>query len=575
MRFLRRFAALAVAITLIAISWLWWNRPQKVDMAAYVPADSLVYLEANSLPEIARGIVETEAWQALAPPAGIKSGFGQVGWLSRVIAWTGVGPTDAVVLSRAQLAVTVLGFEATEAGDILKIKPRAALVAETHTGEARTWSAVEKRVGDFALRAYGRPSVERTELDGIRFITWSSPSAERRIVAAVKGSVAVVGNDEAAVRACLAVRRGERPSLVGNGQVEEMRRRLNSLEARAFGYISPTGAARIFEIAAMAYAGQIATDPRAQSAAASLLPQLTSKILGSIGWSSRFAENGVEDRYFISLQNDLAIRLRDALALSAGTSLRASEMLPGETYSISNYNQRDPEAAWRGLNAVVSSQLDTFGAIFISRFFESALEPYGIEEPAGFMRVIGSEVVTARLDEAGVITVVIFEVRDEEALRKLVSKRLGANPRIERVGDSEMLISKNEERGAASFVAGRLLMGTAAAVRRCLEARAQGRTLSVAEPFRRAAHAASLNGPANVVTYTKDDTQARTFISSIASLPGVNDQPLNEDAMKHVLDGLIYAVSETRLVEGGFERKTRSSFGQFGTLVAQFSTEEQ
>jgi hypothetical protein len=45
--------------------------------------------------------------------------------------------------------------------------------------------------------------------------------------------------------------------------------------------------------------------------------------------------------------------------------------------------------------------------------------------------------------------------------------------------------------------------------------------------------------------------------------------------MKHVLDGLNYAMSETRLVEGGFERKTRSSFGQFGTLVAQFSTEEQ
>ena len=121
-------------------------------MTAYVPAESLIYLEANDLPEIATTITSTDAWKSLAPAAGIKSDFGYIGWLSPLISWTGIGPADAVVISRAQVAVAVMGFDAAEAGDTLKIKPRYAVIVETHTGESRARYAIEKRVGDFAER---------------------------------------------------------------------------------------------------------------------------------------------------------------------------------------------------------------------------------------------------------------------------------------------------------------------------------------------------------------------------------------------------------------------------------------
>src|SRR2546423_13164792 len=96
-----RFLIVIIALILVAVGWLWWNRPQKVDMAGYVPADSLVYLEANSLPEIAAGIVSTDAWKALAPPAGIRSGLGQIGWLGRLAAWTGIGSAVGIRAARA------------------------------------------------------------------------------------------------------------------------------------------------------------------------------------------------------------------------------------------------------------------------------------------------------------------------------------------------------------------------------------------------------------------------------------------------------------------------------------------
>src|SRR5215213_1499746 len=173
MKFLRKALLALLALLLVLAVWVWWNYPRKVNMTAYVPADTLVYLEANDLPDIAGSIISTDAWKALAPAAGIGSNLGNLGWLSRLASWTGIGPADAVVLSRAQIAVTVLGLDAADAGDTLKIKPRYALVVETHTSESRASYAVESRVGDFARRAYGSPRVEQKEAEGAKFSIWS------------------------------------------------------------------------------------------------------------------------------------------------------------------------------------------------------------------------------------------------------------------------------------------------------------------------------------------------------------------------------------------------------------------
>jgi hypothetical protein len=571
MKFLRKALLVFLALVLILAIWIWWNRPRKVNMAAYVPADSLIYLEANDLPDIAGGITSTDAWKALAPVAGIKSNLGNLGWLSRLASWTGIGPADAVVLSRAQVAVTVLGLEVADAGDTLKIKPRYALVVETHTGESRTRTAVENRIGDFARRAYGEPRVEQREADGANFTTWIAPGGERRIIAAVMGSVAVIGNDEPAVQACLAVRRNERPSLDGNPQLEEMRRRVGGSDALAFGYVSPEGAARLLEMAATAYAGQISPDPRAQSAAASILPPLAKKILGGAGWSARFSDGVIEDRYFLALQNGVAAKLQTALASQQNVTLAASELLPADVYSLSRYNYRDPAEAWSGLNSAIASQADALGSLLIARLLDASLKPYGIEEPGSFLRAIGSELVTARLDDSGSSTVTIVEVRDEKTLRDFVAKRLGAKPRVELIGETEMLVANSEKRDASSFVGGRLVMGRAENVRRCLEARQTNQTLAADDVFQRSTRLISASSAANVVTLTEDNAPARTFITAIAAQRGMRERPVNNAELESALLRLRYAVSETQVVDGGFERRTRSSFGQFGALASQFA----
>lgn len=571
MKIFRKLLAVVVALVLIAGVWVWWNRPQKVDMTAYVPADSLVYIEANSLPEVANGIVQTDAWKALAPPAGIKGIVGQVGWLGRLSEWTGIGSADALVIARSQVAIVVLGLDAADAGETLKIKPQTAVVVETHTGESRTREVVERRVGDFARRAYGQPQVERNKVEEVEFVTWRAPTGDRRIVAAVTGSVAILGNDEAAVRACLAVRRGERPSLAGNPQLEEMRGRVQRSESVAFGYVSPVGAARLLEFVAMGYAGQIAQEPREQSLAASLLPQLASKLLGGAGWSARFTNGVVEDRYFISLQNDLASRLRNPLTPSGNATSNATELLPAGTYSLSRYNYQNPDRAWNGLKSAISAQLDMVGAMFVSELLDAVLKPYGIEDPKSFLSAIGPEIVTARLYE-GASTVTIVEVRDEKTLRDFVAKRLGPKPRTERIGNAEMLVSTDPERtSAACFLADHLLIGPEENVRQCLEARSRGQMLSTADAYKSAARLTVEAASDNAITYTDAQAPARSFITTIAAQRGARSQPINTTELTRALQQLPYTVSETRLVDGGFEKRTRSAFGQFGTIAEEFA----
>jgi hypothetical protein len=58
------------------------------------------------------------------------------------------------------------------------------------------------------------------------------------------------------------------------------------------------------------------------------------------------------------------------------------------------------------------------------------------------LRLIGSQAVTARLDNTGASTVLIVEAKDEKALKTFIAGRLGATPRVERIGDAELLISE-------------------------------------------------------------------------------------------------------------------------------------
>jgi hypothetical protein len=564
MKVARKVLLVVGLLALVACAWVWWNRPRRVDMAAYVPADAVVYLEANSLTDIFDALTSTEAWRE---SGGAGRGWAGAGRLGRLAALTGVGSGETVVLARAQVAVAVLGFKAEERSEAaITFAPRVAVVAETHTSDWRARPAVERLVGEFARRTFGGPALVRKELDGVQAAVWEEPGGgRRRVVAAVREGVAVVGNDEQVVRDCLGVRSGARQSMAGNAQLEEMRARLDAAGALAFGFAPQGSAAKAVEVLAPAFAGSVSPESRVQSMMATLLPKLSDQLVRGGGWSSRVAGGRVEDRYLLTLPEGVAERLRAPLTPADAPPHDAAEFLPKDTYQVTFYNFRNPEFAWRGLSAAVSSQVDVSSAALITLGLESLLAPYGIESPREFLRAAGPEVATAKLAEADEGRVLIAEVLDREALRRQVLKQLGAGTKPQPLGDAELFVSDDPELGAAAFAGRHLVLGAPHDVRRCLAARQQGQTLKETAGF------ADLRGqrpPAALAQTLTDDADSVRAVLDALSARG-------DDSAARGLrpPRAFHSLTETRLSETGFERRTLSPFGQFGELISRLAGE--
>jgi hypothetical protein len=100
MIFSRKVLLLIAAFALVCLLWLWWNHSPKADMTAAAPADSLLYIEVNNLPDVLSALVQTDAWTKLAAPAGLNStSKRRLAEPSRRV--DGIGPADAVVCARA------------------------------------------------------------------------------------------------------------------------------------------------------------------------------------------------------------------------------------------------------------------------------------------------------------------------------------------------------------------------------------------------------------------------------------------------------------------------------------------
>src|ERR1044072_6865334 len=154
----RWIVLLAASLIAVAVIWLWWVNPRTADMAAYAPAEAVLYLEANRPGEIFETVGATEAWKAVEKAMGAASNDTKRHWLQGFVRGTGIGPVQSVVLSRAQVAVVVTDIGTTESGDTLKVTTEAAILIETHTAETRIKPLFEETLKALAEKTYGRPT---------------------------------------------------------------------------------------------------------------------------------------------------------------------------------------------------------------------------------------------------------------------------------------------------------------------------------------------------------------------------------------------------------------------------------
>jgi hypothetical protein len=562
----RRTRALVAAFALAVIAgWFYWNWPRRVDMAAYVPADCVAFVEADDLVELADGIRASEAWTKLAGPLGARSSLLPNRWLIRLARWTGIGSSDAILLARSQFAIVFTGVEESEANATLKIKPLTTLIIETHTTQRRMRPTLERHVEHFA-RAHGQSSLLRKQIDGVDLAEWSSSDGARHITLAFVGTVAIVGNDESSVLRCVNARRGKRASLAGNQQVEHVRQQLDAASAPLFGFVSKAGVKPVLQAWALYL---FRSSPNATTIAP-IFGNIFANLVEGFAWTSRFTEGGAEDRCFLSLSEGVADKLRGSVVPEDRVSLNEMKFVPPDAYSVSVYHFRDVERLWRDVNATVSSHADVVGAIAARPVLRSLFPPYGINDPDAFVGAVGTRIDTIRLEE-GAPSVLVAGAFDRQSLRRLAQERLGPTAKTETVGDAELMLSSSDN-SAASFADNYFLTGTGDAVRRCLKARAQSQTLASVDTYRRSQRLVDISLPIIALTFTDDRRAAISFVE-LFSASERSAFSTNASSIDEASRSLPFAVSVTMLKENGFEWNSRSAFGVFGSLAIRFAPE--
>jgi hypothetical protein len=152
-------------------------------------------------------------------------------------------------------------------------------------------------------------------------------------------------------------------------------------------------------------------------------------------------------------------------------------------------------------------------------------------------------------------------MRDETAMRELLIGGMGFRL-VEGKQNSE-LFSNSETEFVARFVNGFVTIGSPPDIARYVE-KASSASPGPSSTSSRIRSGPSSNG-ACVLTYANDTERVRAFVSTVVSAGG--GTALWSDTTEHVLRSLPYSATQTNLGEHGIVRVTRSSLGQFSTLL--------
>ena len=551
---------LLLAILLIG-AWLWIGAPGKVDLADYAPADSLVYVEFNSLADVVRAIQQTDAWKAAVPITHSKPA--NESRLLTAAARAGIGPIESVLFARTQVALVVVGLNTIEEDQTLKLRPEIALIAETHTSRWRTKPVMMDVVRRLTNYTYGASQCVGPSGDGDRF-ECSLPGGDRKLIGVIQGTAIILANSDTALASCLDVRKGTRPSLRSDSEFAGVRSSVVTPQSLGFGYVSAANSPKLFSWAAPWLTGFGAGDEQMQQ----LFATSAGKILRSLAWTASPSNGGIEDRFLFPLEPGVVTRLQPAFN-GATRDENLWKLVPDSFESLTIYRSREPAAAWNSLDAVVSYKLDALAAALYGTVFKAGLLNYGISNPKETLATLNPPLFTMKASAVSEGSVLLARVADEARLRRSLEAEVFAASKGQILQGLQTDLDAAKEYTAV-FADGYVILGKTENVRACLVELRKNQVSGEKKNVQDAAREST----AAIVTYANDEARLTSFISTFLLLQG---RRLSSDELVQLQNtlGSGFATTETRLSAAGIERKTHSAFGQFGTLAALLQSASQ
>ena len=129
---------------------------------------------------------------------------------------------------------------------------------------------------------------------------------------AINGTTVILANSDNALKSCLDVRAGTRPSIATDVEFQQMRASVATKQSLGFGYVSSANSAKLFSWTAPLLMGLAPVDQQLQQ----LLAFSAAKILHGIAWTAVPAGGGIEDRFLFSLEPGVVDRLQPAFQMS-------------------------------------------------------------------------------------------------------------------------------------------------------------------------------------------------------------------------------------------------------------------
>ncbi len=497
-----------------------------------IPGDSLVYLESNDLGKTIGAITESKAFlqEAKSKP-------------------------DLSVLNGIKLAVAVTGFETTEEkvteeNSILNFQPHFVAVVETNAWNFQALSFTENKLGEFINDVYGGGiELETSDKPDGKYFVWTAQDG-RKAYALVQGSVIFFGNDASSIDKCLAVKRGEADSIVKDAKITAL-----PADSLAAGYASPDGVAQIANMAGMSMAKSSSEEGEVQSFVARVLPELLRNSVNDMIWTSANTDAGIEDKILIGTKPEVGKVFSETLVPSDDTYSKLAIFLPTGLNSVTQYNLKDPQIAWRSILLTAEKQTDAVSGKLLVGFSGSLFEPYGIESPEVFLQSVEPQIITAKFDTEGEKVVVIARVKDAANIKTSIAKEINFLKPPEIIDFADVWKSESGEY-AAAFVDNAIVLGDAEGVLACLQARINyektpGYPLQYSDPKYVS------------ISFARDAEIAGKIAELLAD---------KKDA-KEVAAAI--SITETSFAKTGIERRTVSDFGLIGSIIEQLGKDDK
>ncbi|MBL8189399.1 MAG: hypothetical protein JNK38_15425 [Acidobacteria bacterium] len=572
-----KISLLVLGVVLLATSgWLYFRRPQPVDIAAYVPESALGYLEINNLPQLVSNLTATRGWQQLAPVYGISDKLGYLtqaenfGWLAGL-----TGNDEAAVLANAQVAIVVTGLEARNEA----VKPRFALVLVS-TGNAKPLQAlIEKRLPELANSLLGPTRLKMEEQAGKPVSVYQSVAdTQKELISIQYDDAWILANHTESLRGCISAKLGRQASMANNFYRQQTRPAVGA-NAAAFGFVTAEGVKRLLRFGTYVASGGVVGKAALAGAVGEVFTEFSNRTCDGLAYGASFESgaNGLEivDRYLTLFKPELTDKLKTVIKPNS-TEAAALGVIPAAAREVTIYNVAQPSQTLEELEKAISARVDVAQSFLLHQFVLGMREAaFGAKSSDLTNAAIGDEIASFNLTKEAQNRVWLIAARDraklsllgENILTQFQDKKI-ANLNREMVSGFELLVSSEPTRGAAVFVGNFLALGQRDQLVQLIEAHRKGQTLKASSQFKLTSRPTGF-APSLSLTSIKDESN--DLMIALARLTGLSVIPANVTA----LDQLPWAASATSITEQGLAVETRSPFGNLPFLVSLIAGSNQ